>query len=101
MAPNKEGHLYNDHVFMKKHTEGTLTTWEMKVRVFDDSFVDGGQNSPVSLYAGKKMGFALAYCDNDASENREHFIGSVYVPGDDKNRGWIDASIFGTLVLKE
>ena len=45
------------------------------------------------------MGFALAYCDNDNSKERENFIGSVYVDGEDKNRGWIDANIFGTLKL--
>jgi hypothetical protein len=47
------------------------------------------------------MGFALAYCDNDTSKERENFIGSVAVAGEDKNRGWIDAGIFGTIVLKE
>ena len=46
------------------------------------------------------MGFALAYCDNDKSKTRENFIGSVYVEGNDKNRGWIDANIFGTLKLE-
>ena len=45
------------------------------------------------------IGFALAYCDNDKSEHREHFIGSVAVEGENKNKGWIDAHIFGTLLL--
>ncbi|WP_372974429.1 sugar-binding protein [Muriicola sp.] len=49
----------------------------------------------------KKIGFALAYCDNDGSAERENFIGSVFVPGEDKNQGWINADIFGTLVLEE
>ena len=40
------------------------------------------------------------YCDNDKSELRENFFGSVIVNGDNKNRGWIDANIFGTIKLK-
>jgi len=43
--------------------------------------------------------FAIAYCDNDHSEERENFIGIVYVAGPDKNRGWIDSGIFQTYVL--
>ncbi|MBW2998850.1 CBM9 family sugar-binding protein, partial [Candidatus Woesearchaeota archaeon] len=49
----------------------------------------------------KKIGFAIAYCDNDTSEHRENFIGSVFVDGNDKDRGWKDAGIFGTIELKE
>ncbi|WP_418888271.1 hypothetical protein [Maribacter arcticus] len=30
---------------------------------------------------------------------RENFIESVFVPGEDKNQGWINANIFGTLQL--
>ena len=45
------------------------------------------------------MGFAIAYCDNDHSVEREHFIGSEVVEGTDKNRGWIDADIFGKIKL--
>jgi len=52
------------------------------------------------LKSGKKMGFALAYCDNDHSTERENFIGSTIVEGEDKNKGWIDAGIFGLLRLK-
>ena len=100
MDTTQEGRLYNDHVSMQRNTQGNHTLWELKVKVFDDSYVDEGVNQPVTLEAEKKVGFALAYCDNDRSKQREHFIGSVVVPGEDKNRGWIDAGIFGTLILK-
>ena len=48
-------------------------------------------------------GFMLAYCDNDGSKEREHFIGSVEIApkNGDKNRGYIDASVFGKLWLKK
>ena len=45
------------------------------------------------------LGLMLAWCDNDGSELRENFIGSESVPVGPKDRGWIDAGLFGTLQL--
>jgi len=101
LAPDREPRLYNDHIRSARSTEGKLTTWEMAIRLYKDSYKDGGVNVHVPLKAEKKIGFALAYCDNDGSAERENFIGSVFVPGEDKNQGWINADIFGTLVLEE
>lgn len=97
----KNGILYNSHVISARKTTGKTMVWETKVLLYDDSFSNNINDKPVKLNAEKRIGFALAYCDNDASEHRENFIGSIYVQGEDKNRGWIDASIFGTLVLKK
>ena len=47
------------------------------------------------------MGLMVAYCDNDGSELRENFVGSEFVPGEGKDRGWIDAGLFGALTLVE
>jgi hypothetical protein len=47
------------------------------------------------------MGLMLAWCDNDGSELRENFIGSEHVPSGPKDRGWIDAGLFGSLLLVE
>jgi hypothetical protein len=43
----------------------------------------------------------LAYCDNDGSKEREHFIGShkISAVNGNKNLGYIDASVFGELNL--
>lgn len=101
LGPDKEPHLYNDHVISKRITSGNSSIWEMKIKLYDDSFIDGGNNTPRSLKPGEEIGFALAYCDNDASKERENFIGSVVVKGEDKNRGWIDAGIFGGILLEE
>ncbi len=102
MSPvTKGGALYNDHVITKKITTGNTTIWEHKILVYDDSYTDGQTNTPVTLTANKKIGFSLAYCDNDTSKERENFIGSAFVPGENKNKGYIDASTFGTIVLKE
>jgi hypothetical protein len=101
LGPDEKPHLYNDHVISKKTTNGNTSIWELSIKLFDDSFVDGKTNTPRKLKAGETIGFALAYCDNDGSKERENFIGSEVVEGDDKNRGWIDAGIFGDLLLKE
>lgn len=43
----------------------------------------------------------VAYCDNDTSEQRENFVGSIAIEGDNKNRGWIDAGVFNDWTLIE
>jgi len=98
--PDSAFAYYNDHCLMRRTTQGNTSIWEVAVKVFDgNSYREGGENIPKMLKSGKKMGFALAYCDNDHSPERENFIGSVRVEGTDKNRGWIDAGIFGLLTL--
>ena len=101
LAPDELPRLYNDHITYVRTTNGQTSTWEIAIKIYGDSFVDGKINSPKNLEANKKVGFAIAYCDNDGSKERENFIGSVFVPGEDKNQGYKNANIFGTLVLLE
>lgn len=93
--------LFNDHIASKRVTSGNTSIWEFKILLFSDTFVHGQPSQSIPLYNGKKIGFAIAYCDNDTSQHRENFIGSVIVEGEDKDRGWKDASIFETIQLKE
>lgn len=94
-------HYYDNHVQCRRMTQGNLSTWELAVAIYPDTYRDDApDNAPVKLSPGKIMGFALAYCDNDHSPERENFIGSTFVPGEDKNRGWIDAGIFSRLELR-
>tara|TARA_R110002074_G_scaffold368119_1_gene542510 strand:- start:3049 stop:3828 length:780 start_codon:yes stop_codon:yes gene_type:complete len=94
--------LFNDHVQSKMVISGKNTyRWEFKISLFSDTFKYGAKNHPVTLTKDKKIGFAIAYCDNDKSEHRENFIGSIVVEGNDKDRGWIDANIFGTIELED
>jgi hypothetical protein len=55
----------------------------------------------VNLFEGKKLGFMLAYCDNDGSREREHFIGSTDIKAvnGSKNLGYITADVFQKLTL--
>ena len=101
VTPKKEGKLYNSHIASKRVTNGNTTIWEVKILLFDDTYKDDSINNHVTPSRGKNIGFALAYCDNDNSEHRENFIGSIKVEGTDKDRGWIDANIFGTLFLTD
>lgn len=101
IGPDKDPRLFNAHVASESVTEDQVTTWEIAIKIYDDTYDGGKENEPQKLSKNKKMGFALAYCDNDGSMERENFIGSVFIPGEDKNQAWIDADLFGTLVLKE
>jgi len=101
LGPDHQPGLYDDHIRSARRTEGTTSLWEMAVRVYPDTYQAGSNVQPVRLHAGKKIGFAVAYCDNDGSQERENFIGSVFILGTDKNQAWIDADILGTLSLVE
>lgn len=95
--------LFNEHIETAHVTLGKMTLWEHKIYLFDEATYNEGstENIPMQLRANQEIGFALAYCDNDNSKERENFIGSVFVEGEDKNQGYITADIFETIVLKE
>ncbi len=101
IAPGSVPTLYNNHVKSKRLTNGNITIWECEMTIYDNTYTDGEENTSIKLIKGQLLGFALAYCDNDSSVERENFIGSVAIPGEDKNRGWIDAGVFGTIELVE
>tara|TARA_B100000809_G_scaffold156285_1_gene153597 strand:+ start:2319 stop:2624 length:306 start_codon:yes stop_codon:yes gene_type:complete len=101
MSPKKKGKLYHSHLESKRITDGNTSIWEVKILIFDDSYNDDNKNSTVELKPNKHIGFALAYCDNDNSDIRDNFIGSIAIAGEDKNQGYINTNIFGTLLLIE
>ena len=95
-------HDYSHHVESRWKQQGEKIIWELAISVYADDYVDGsGDNVPVTLSAGKVLGLMVAYCDNDGSELRENFVGSESVPSGPKDRGWIDAGLFGELQLVE
>lgn len=98
---NKKPELYNKHITYKRVSENKLSTWEIAIKFYKEGFGSIPGYTMENLRKNKKIGFALAYCDNDNSTERENTIGSVYVPGENKNQGWINADIFGTIILKE
>lgn len=99
IGPDRKPHDYSQHVDSqwKQLPEGVV--WEFAISVYGDDYEDGGDNTPLRLSAGKFLGLMIAYCDNDGSAIRENFIGSESVPEGAKDRGWIDAGLFGKLEL--
>jgi hypothetical protein len=91
--------LLNDHVDVVITQNGATYTWETAIKIFDDTYDEGGSNNPVTLTGGKEMGLSVAYCDNDGTGVRENFIGAVNVSEEDQNAAWQDADVFGTLTL--
>jgi hypothetical protein len=93
---------YSHHVESRWRADGNKVIWELAISIYADDYEDdSAHNRPQALVAGKQMGFMVAYCDNDGSPLRENFIGSEDVRGEQKDRGWIDAGLFGALVLVE
>jgi Carbohydrate family 9 binding domain-like len=94
-------HYYNDHLQTVIKKVGNVYTWEVAMKIFPDNYVDGAVNIPSILKKGKKMGFAIAYNDTDGTSGlRQHMMANVDVAGTDKNKGYLDASVFGKIVLK-
>ncbi|HCM46579.1 MAG TPA: sugar-binding protein [Colwellia sp.] len=101
--------LLNDHVtsvWRRSEKSPNKVIWEVSVRVYDDSFsltttMQKKNPQAVTLFEGKKLGFMLAYCDNDGSKEREHFVGSTDIKAvnGDKNLGYITADVFSQLTL--
>lgn len=76
--------------------------WEASFDIYPDTFKDIDNSAkPVQLSVGKELGFMVAYCDSDSTNGREHFIGShpIEPVNGNKNRGYIDASVFDSLKL--
>ncbi len=101
--------LFNDHVTVEIHNEGTRHIWEMSIRIYGDDYDDqngSNNNTPLTLYAGKTMGFSACYIDNDnsipqSSYERESMMGSVNTQGHKDNLGYQNADVFGTMTLVE
>lgn len=101
----------NDHIdsqWQRNAEAPHVITWELAIDIYDDSFSYKEINHtklfsgvPVTLFAGKKLGFMLAYCDNDGSKEREHFVGSTPIKAinGDKNLGYKTADVFEQLTL--
>jgi len=100
IGTDRKPHNYSHHVDSRWLQQDDKVIWEVAIDIYADDYVDGADdNVPVRLSAGKVMGLMVAYCDNDGSELRENFVGSEAVPSGPKDRGWIDAGLFGRLVL--
>lgn len=102
IGTDRQARSYSHHVKSLWRQQGEKVVWEVAIDIYSDDYRDdSSDNKPVLLNQGKRMGFMVAYCDNDHSELREHFIGSEDAGEEHRDRGWIDANMFGTLELVE
>jgi hypothetical protein len=101
IGTDRQPRSYSDHVQSRWKQRGNTIVWELAIDIHSDQYQDGSPvNQPVRLSAGKAIGLMLAYCDNDGSALRENFVGSESVPFGKKDRGWIDAGLFGKVLLE-
>lgn len=103
-GPDKQAHLYTHHLksqWQRSTIAPYNVVWEVAIKLYSNDYQEGKQNTPLVLSAKDVIGFMIAYCDNDGSETREHFMGSHEVEplNGDRNRGFIDASVFGNITL--
>lgn len=102
IGTDQRARSYSHHVTSRWRQVGDKVTWEVAIDIYDDTYADDADdNQPIALSAGKLMGLMVAYCDNDGSELRENFIGSEEIAEGPKDRGYIDAGVFGSLLLVE
>jgi len=102
IGTDRAARSYSHHVQSRWRQQGDKVVWELAIDVYPDTYRDDApDNRPVQLSAGKVLGLLVAYCDNDGSELRENFIGSEVIATGPKDRAWIDANVFGKLVLDE
>lgn len=101
MSPTGSGINYKDHIDVVMNDMGSNTyLWELAIRIYADDYNHSSpEDSRVTLTPNKVMGFTLAYCDNDETDGRENFIGSVSVSYDDRNVSYQTADVFGTMKL--
>ncbi|MCI0513935.1 T9SS type A sorting domain-containing protein [candidate division KSB1 bacterium] len=98
---------YADHFpeFALRQSAGKFL-WEFSLRVYDSTYETANPAaSRVVLKAGALLGLSIAYCDNDdpneEPKQRDHFIGSVWVPKAAYNDHWMQADYFGAIQIMD
>ena len=104
IGDDQKAHIYNEHVtsrWQRHHKQPEKIIWEVAIKLFPNHYSDNQPLLPIQLKANQKLGFMLAYCDNDGSKEREHFIGSTDIKAvnGSKNLGYITADVFSQLTL--
>jgi hypothetical protein len=94
---------YQSHFanFSLKNQGNGIYVYEFSLKVYKDTYDNANPSaSQKTLTLNDNMGITLAYCDNDQQDGqRDHFIASTVVSGANNNNSYIDASIFGGLIL--
>lgn len=98
----KETVFFEDHVKVKRSQNGNHYLWEMAVTLYDKQFDENTTNNiPVKMIPQKRIGFSIAYGDNDGNNTRENFMGSKKTHGKNNDEGYINSDVFGSILFIE
>jgi hypothetical protein len=101
-STQKKTVFFDDHVEVKRTNKGNKYIWEMAIKLFDNSFDENATtNTPVSIVENKRIGFSIAYGDNDGNSHRENFMGSREHHGKNNDEGYVNSDVFGSIVFLE
>ncbi len=100
LSTSKKAIFLDDHVSVKRSTKENVYTWEMAIKLFDNQFNELDSSIvPVTIYNNKRIGFSIAYGDNDGKQVRENFMGSKKTHGKNNDEGYVNSDVFGTLIF--
>jgi hypothetical protein len=101
MSASCGGINYRNNLSVVMDTIGeNLYSWEFAVKMYNKNFnLSNPEASRVKLSPNKLMGFSIAYCDNDETNGRENFIGSIKMERATANDSYKNADYFGTMLL--
>jgi hypothetical protein len=92
----------DNHITVARAPSGNTHLWEMAIQLIDKNFkVEDATYDRIGLNAENSIGFSIAYGDNDGKEMRENFMGSKKSHGVNNDEGYVNADVFGTILLEE
>ena len=101
-STSEETVFFDDHVQVERTQEGNHYLWEMAVKLYDQGFDENSENNtPIKITNGKRIGFSMAYGDNDGKKSRENFMGSRKTHGINNDEGYVNANVFGSVFFVE
>lgn len=94
--------FFDNHITVARSQVGTTYLWEMAIKLFDKVFDENQTNNkPINIVAQKRIGFSIAYGDNDGNNIRENFMGSKKTHGINNDEGYINSDVFGNILCLE
>jgi hypothetical protein len=99
---SQETVFFDDHINVERSQEGNKYLWEMRIKLFDQQFDENStENIPVRITDQKRIGFSIAYGDNDGNNSRENFMGSKKAHGINNDEGYINSDVFGSILFTD
>lgn len=101
-STTEETVFFDEHVLVKRTQKGNRHLWEMAIKLYDNQFNETAEdNAPVKIVDQKRIGFSIAYGDNDGNNSRENFMGSKMTHGVNNDEGYVNADVFGSILFVE